>query len=362
MIDQKTTNFDFPLPHPSNTLADDVLRLRTALGGIDDMFNWAAGLLDSNDPLLGKMQAVVDSLKSLTTVLATHAHSGTGTAQVPYANLSGAPTLGTAAAKDVGSGTGTVCAGDDARLSNARTPTVHKSSHATGGADALSAADIGAMATSHAANSIIGFGSSATALATSQAAGTATTVARSDHVHPYPTAAAVGAMSTGHAANSITGFGTSATALGASQSPGTATTISRSDHVHPSPVSGAVVGDTDTQTLTNKTLTNPTVTNYTETLYAATGNSFTISLVNGTMQKLTTNNNTTVTLPSSVAGKSYSLLIAYGGTHTLGFSGGSTLKWPGGTVPNPQSASGKFDLYTFFCDGTNTYGSLSGRW
>lgn len=37
----------------------------------------------------------------------------------------------------------------DARLTDARTPTAHKTSHASGGSDALSAADIGAAAVSH---------------------------------------------------------------------------------------------------------------------------------------------------------------------------------------------------------------------
>jgi hypothetical protein len=42
-----------------------------------------------------------------------------------YSDLSGRPTLGTAAALDVGTGAGTVAAGNDARLSDSRTPTTH---------------------------------------------------------------------------------------------------------------------------------------------------------------------------------------------------------------------------------------------
>jgi hypothetical protein len=39
---------------------------------------------------------------------------------------------------DVGTTAGTVAAGNDSRLSDARTPTSHASTHQTGGADALS--------------------------------------------------------------------------------------------------------------------------------------------------------------------------------------------------------------------------------
>jgi hypothetical protein len=52
--------------------------------------------------------------------------------------------LGTAAVTDTGTGAANTILGNDARLIDARTPTAHKTSHATGGSDALTAADISA--------------------------------------------------------------------------------------------------------------------------------------------------------------------------------------------------------------------------
>lgn len=119
------------------------------------------------------------------------------------------------------------------------------------------------------------------------------------------------------------------------------------------------LGNTTTS-IGNLTLTNTTVTNYTETLYTATGNT-TVSLTNGTVQKITTSGATTITLPASVSGKSFSIMVSYAAADTLTWAGGSTLKWAQGVTPTPTSATGKIDIFNFYQDGTNTYGAIFGQ-
>ena len=110
----------------------------------------------------------------------------------------------------------------------------------------------------------------------------------------------------------------------------------------------------------NVTLTNTTVTNYVETLYTATGNT-SVTLSNGTIQKITTSGSTTITLPSSVSGKSFTVLVSYAGSDALTWAGGTTLKWAGGTTPTPTSTSGKIDIFNFYQDGTSTFGAVYGQ-
>ena len=127
------------------------------------------------------------------------------------------------------------------------------------------------------------------------------------------------------------------------------------------PTTGTLATLAGTETFTNKTLTNPTVTNYVETRYApAAGSAFTVALTDGTVQQFSLNANGTITLPASVTGKSFVIIITYSGAYSLTWAGGSTIKWPGGTAPTASSANGKYDIFTFFQDGTNTYGQSFG--
>jgi hypothetical protein len=138
-----------------------------------------------------------------------------------------------------------------------------------------------------------------------------------------------------------------------------------------------VVLATLAQTLTNKTLTSPTINGgtvdtatvnaptingYTEGYDApSSGTAFSPNLAADTLFYYQTSGNVTITLPSPVTGKSFTIALKYGGAHTLTWAGGARL-WPDGTAPTPTSVSGKFDVFTFFCfDGTNWLAFASGQ-
>lgn len=101
---------------------------------------------------------------------------------------------------------------------------------------------------------------------------------------------------------------------------------------------------------------------YKETVITATGAAFSPDPTQGTMFVYTTNANATLTLPTPVAGVSYTVDIIFGGAHTLAFAGGGTIRWPGGTAPTPTSATGKRDSFGFkSTDTTNTHAGVIGQ-
>jgi hypothetical protein len=108
-------------------------------------------------------------------------------------------------------------------------------------------------------------------------------------------------------------------------------------------------------------LTNPTVTNYVETPYSANSSTaITLALTNGTVQIITLTGNATITMPTATSGKSFILLLKQDatGSRTVTWT---TVKWPAGTAPTITSTASKQDIYSFFADGTNWYGTTVGQ-
>lgn len=130
--------------------------------------------------------------------------------------------------------------------------------------------------------------------------------------------------------------------------------------------SGAIVGTTDTQTLSSKTIAAGTFTDgYTEeTVTANTSTAYTIDLANGTVQILTLTGNCVFTFPTVAAGKSFLMVLKQDatGSRTVTWpSATNPVKWPAGTAPTITSTASKSDLYGFTSDGTNWIGRTIGQ-
>lgn len=117
------------------------------------------GLLTSQGALLeaNNLSDVANTATALTNLggVPTSRTISAGTGLTGGGDLTANRTL----AVSYGSSAGTACEGNDPRLSDSRTPNstlAHKSSHATGGTDALAPSDIGAAAATHAATHAAG--------------------------------------------------------------------------------------------------------------------------------------------------------------------------------------------------------------
>lgn len=127
--------------------------------------------------------------------------------------------------------------------------------------------------------------------------------------------------------------------------------------------SGAIVGTTDTQTLSNKTILLPTITDYVETAYSVnSGSALTVSLTNGTVYIVTLTANCTLTFPTAAtAGKSFMLVIKQDATGSRTITWPSSVKWPGNTAPTITATASKADKFVFTAEGSFWLGSVAGQ-
>lgn len=120
----------------------------------------------------------------------------------------------------------------------------------------------------------------------------------------------------------------------------------------------------DVATATNVlTLENKTIKGYTESVVArgVVGASSTLSIAAGTVvtATLTASTACTFTMPAVGAGKSFTLMLKQAATTGNGTATFTNVKWPTSGAPTVTAAAGKMDIFSFFSDGTNWYGSYT---
>lgn len=98
-----------------------------------------------------------------------------------------------------------------------------------------------------------------------------------------------------------------------------------------------------------KTLVEAILRGFAEVVPAAiTGTAITPDLSTGTLFRLITTGNPTITFPTAVAGRSFGIEIEYGGAHTPSYAGGAR-KWPDSAVMEPTAVTGKKDFLWMTC-------------
>lgn len=280
---ENTANRGYQLPHPSNLLADDVTRLRSALTAIDadvharpTQTSVTAEISSAVNGLVDAAPGTLDTLNELAAALGDDANfASTVTNALAAKAPSESPTFtGTPAAPTAAAGTNTTQLATTAFVQSAVTPKADTASPTFTGTPAAPTAAADTNTTQLATTAFVlgQAGSAAPAAAGTAAAGTSTRYARQDHVHPTdtsraplasPTFTGTPAAPTATADTNTTQLATTAFVVGqaASSAPaadgnaavGTSLRYARQDHVHPTDTTRLPLTRL-TQSVTTKTL------------------------------------------------------------------------------------------------------------
>lgn len=239
------------------------------------------------------------------------------------------PVFGTAA--------GTVCEGNDVRLSDPRTPIGAASGDLTNEYPGPALTTTGVVALTYGGAAQVG-------QFTVDAKGRITSAA-SVAITP----AAIGALSLASLGANVSVF------LATPSSANLAAALTDETG------SGAAVFATG-PTIATPTLTTPTINGYVEgnTDLGTVGASATLSIASSTVltATLTAGTETTFTMPAVSAGKAFTLYLKQPASGTVGSAVFTGVKWQNGGAPIITELNGKLDILPFISDGVNWYGSF----
>jgi hypothetical protein len=200
-----------------------------------------------------------------------------------------------------------------------------------------------------------------TATAAFDALNPMTTVGDIIYENTGPTAARLPIGTTGQVLTVVSGLPAWATGSGSMVYPSAGIAVSTGSAWTTSLTapSGAIVGTTDTQTLSAKTLTGTKETVFTITDGAA----FEIDPANGGIQTITLTASRTPKGTNFLAGQSVTLMINDGTAYTLTWTdatfGASGVNWVGGSAPTLATTG--FTVIELWEVGTQVYGALVGN-
>lgn len=247
------------------------------------------------------------------------------------------PVFGTAA--------GTVCEGNDVRLSDPRTPIGAASGDLTNEYPGPALTTTGVVALTYGGAAQVG-------QFTVDAKGRITSAA-SVAITP----AAIGALSIASLGANVSTF--LATPSSANLAAALTDEVGSGSVVFASGLTGSgsvVLG-------TSPAIGNPTINGYVEgnTDLGTVGASATLSIASSTVltATLTAGTQTTFTMPTAAAGKAFTLYLKQPASGAIGSAVFTGVKWQNGGAPIITELNGRLDILPFVSDGVNWYGSFA---